>query len=53
MPRLRGARQVTTVIDPDFEINSALLLAAAVVLRKLGVFWGAVHGRCGPPVGQR
>ncbi len=28
------------LIDPDFEINSALLLAAAVVLRKLGVFWG-------------
>jgi hypothetical protein len=35
MPRLRGARQVT-LIDPDVEINSAL----AVVLRKLGVFWG-------------
>jgi hypothetical protein len=26
------------LIDPDFEVNSALLLAAAVVLRKLGVF---------------
>jgi hypothetical protein len=28
------------LIDPDFEVNSALLLAAAVVLRRLGVFWG-------------
>lgn len=28
------------LIDPDFEVNVALLVDAAVVLRKLGVFWG-------------
>jgi hypothetical protein len=28
------------LINPDFEIDVGLLIAAAVVLRKLGVFWG-------------
>jgi hypothetical protein len=28
------------LIDPDFEINTNLLLAAAVCLRSLGVYWG-------------
>jgi hypothetical protein len=28
------------LIDPDFEVNTSFLLAAAVCLRSLGIYWG-------------
>ena len=30
------------LIDPDFEVNTRLLIDAAVCLRALGIFWGRI-----------
>lgn len=30
------------LIDPDFEVNASLLIDAAIVLRRLDVFWGRI-----------
>jgi hypothetical protein len=36
------------LIDPDFEINSSLLIDAALVLRALDVFWGRMSMEIDP-----
>ncbi|MEV0534733.1 hypothetical protein [Kitasatospora sp. NPDC050463] len=36
------------VIDPDFEVRTDLLLAAAEVVRRLGVFWGSIEADTNP-----